>query len=425
MKSQDLKKFKLPSLSGVYLFKCKGEILYIGKATTLFDRVKSYFSKDLINTRGPLVVDMVFKSDKVDFIETQNALEALVLEAALIKKYQPYYNTKEKDNKSFNYVVITNEELPKVLIVRGRELEQQSQKIYSSILKNTRIDNVFGPFTNGQQLRDALKILRRIFPYLDKASTQKDKSAFYRQIGLSPDLSDSDAVKKYRKNIKRLTMFLNGSFGDLRASLEKEMLQLANAQKFEEAGVVKKKLFALDHIEDIALIKRENHTGVLQNTSMVGGPVRLEGYDIAHLFGTNIVGVMTVVVGGEIQKSEYRKFKIQLENTLARTGKQGGNDTESLKEVLRRRLNHPEWPMPNIIVADGGIAQKRALESVLKETGFNILVVSVVKDSRHKPRAILGNKTIIDKHKLSILLVNQESHRFAINFHRKLRSKLV
>lgn len=423
MKIEDLKKFpsarlragKLPDLPGVYLFKNKGDILYVGKATSLSDRVKSYFSKDLISTRGPLIVDMVFKAEKVEFIVTQNSLEALVLEAALIKKYQPYYNTKEKDNKSFNYVVITDEELPKVLIVRGRELEKKP------VAGRQNLEAIFGPFPNGNVLKEALRILRRIFPFIDKISGQKDKSAFYRQIGLSPDISNTEAIKKYKKNIKNLKMFFSGSFGDLRKKLEREMFNLAKMQKFEEAEVIKRKLFALDHIEDVALIKRENYTSVLQKTSMgiIGGlkEDRIESYDIAHLSGKNMVGVMCVIVDGEVQKNEYRKFKIK---TVKNT-----NDIESLKEILKRRLTHLKWQMPDIIVADGGVAQKRALETVLKENGFDISVVSVVKDHRHKPRAILGNKKIIEKHKLGILLANQESHRFAINFHRKLRSKLV
>lgn len=425
MKVSELKKSKLPDLAGVYLFKKGKDILYIGKATSLKDRVKSYLPagrqalKRLLDSRGPLIVDMVFKAEKVDFIVCQNALEALVLEAALIKKHQPYYNTKEKDNKSFNYVIITDEEIPKVLIVRGRELEQIQKKIHSTILTNSRMNHgrvtshqkseaIFGPFPNGNQLREALRILRRIFPFIDKVSAQKDKSAFYRQIGLSPDTTDVSAIKKYKQNIKRLKTFLNGSFGDLRKDLEKEMQTLAKVQKFEEANIIKKKLFALDHIEDVALIKRENTNKEKE---------RIEGYDIAHISGKNIVGVMTVVIGGEPDRNEYRKFKIQ--------SVKNSNDTASLREVLSRRLKHSEWLMPQLIVADGGVAQKRALESVLKENKIDIPVVSVVKDSRHKPRAILGDKKIIEKHKLSILLVNQESHRFAINFHRKLRSKLV
>ena len=128
MNSQDVKRANIPNLPGIYLFKKGGDILYIGKATSLKDRVRSYFSSDLIGTRGPLILDMVFKADKIDFIKTDSVLEALILESELIKKHQPKYNTKEKDNKSFNYVIITKENFPRVLIVRGRNLEG-NQKI--------------------------------------------------------------------------------------------------------------------------------------------------------------------------------------------------------------------------------------------------------------------------------------------------------
>ena len=110
MTSQQLKKFKLPDTPGVYLFKKAKNTIYIGKATSIRDRVRSYFSKDLIGARGPLLVDMVFQASKVDFIKTDSVLEALILEADLIKKFQPKYNTKEKSDKSFNYVCITKEE---------------------------------------------------------------------------------------------------------------------------------------------------------------------------------------------------------------------------------------------------------------------------------------------------------------------------
>ena len=158
---------------------------------------------------------------------------------------------------------------------------------------------------------------------------------------------------------------------------------------------------------------------------------RIESYDIAHLSGTNVVGVMTVIEDGEVKKSDYRKFKIK-ENP-------GINDTEALLEVLSRRLNHNEWARPNLIVVDGGKAQKNIMEKVLKENKINIPVVSVVKDEKHKPIKILGIEKLqdlkIEKLDLSrgalvkwenqILLANAEAHRFAIGFHKKLRGKIV
>src|SRR3989344_9699630 len=166
MNNKILKKIKIPDKPGVYFFKKGKNVLYIGKATSLKDRVRSYFGKDLIATRGLLIVDMVFKANNLKFQKCDSVLEDLILEVNLIKKHQPYYNTKEKSDKSFNYVCITREQLPKVLIVRGSNLKKISGKI-------------FGPYTSGTQLREAMKIIRKIFPFLDDKS--KNYLEFYRQ----------------------------------------------------------------------------------------------------------------------------------------------------------------------------------------------------------------------------------------------------
>src|SRR4051812_233519 len=123
MTGQDFTKFNLPDAPGVYFFKKKGVILYIGRATSLRDRVRSYFGNDLIHTRGSLLVDMVTQADHIDWQETGSVLEAIILETNLIKEHMPHYNTKEKDDKSFNYVIITEEQFPRVLLIRGRSLE--------------------------------------------------------------------------------------------------------------------------------------------------------------------------------------------------------------------------------------------------------------------------------------------------------------
>ena len=206
--SQDLKKFELPDAPGVYLFKNKRDVLYVGKATSLQDRVKSYFSNDLIQTRGPLLVDMIYKADKIDFIKTSSVLEAIILEVNLIKKYQPKYNTKEKDNKSFNYVIITKEDFPRVLIVRGREIENGL---------DYKIKNKFGPFTNGESLRTILKIIRKIFPFRDKCEPLSGKPCFNKQLGLCPGVCDGSINKEdYLKVIKKIELLLSGKINSLK-----------------------------------------------------------------------------------------------------------------------------------------------------------------------------------------------------------------
>lgn len=411
MTSQQLKKFKLPDAPGVYFFKQKGKILYIGKATSLRDRTRSYFAKDLIETRGPSIVDMVFKSTAIDWQETDTVLEALILEAKLIKQHLPYYNVKEKDDKSWNYAVITKEEIPKVLVIRGRELEKQKQGVEIPILEGAKIDTMYGPFTSGGQFKEAMKIIRRIFPFMDGQSAKSDNYEFYRQVGLSPDISKKETLEAYLKNIRNLKLFFQGKKTQILKLLEREMKRLAKEERFEEAGRIRNQIFALSHINDIALIKSDSLTPLSFDLKRF----RIEAYDIAHMSGKNMVGVMTVVSGGEADKNEYRKFIIRTQS--------GSNDTGALEEVLSRRFRHTEWGMPDLVVMDGAEAQLRVGRQVLKRYQLEIPVASVIKDERHKARAFLGDEELIKKHKRSILLANSEAHRFGIAFHKKKRAK--
>ncbi len=402
MNSVQFKKIKLPDSPGVYLFKNGKWILYIGKATSLKERVKSYFASDLLATRSPLIADMVFKANKIDFIKTDSVLEALILEATLIKKHQPKYNTKEKDDKSYNYVVITKEEFPRVLIERGKNLKSYDSK---------KLQASFGPFTNGSQLKGALKIVRKIFPFLDNYSEKKTGYNFYRGIGLAPETSGSEAKKDYAKTIKNIKLFFEGKKKSILKNLEKEMKTLAKNHEFEKAGEIKKKIFALNHIQDIALIKNEN---LEPRTLNLATGFRIEAYDVAHISGTNTVGVMVVVENGTANKAEYRKFRIN---------RSIQNDVAGLAEMLERRLNHPEWRFPNIIAVDGGIAQKNAAENVVKNAGLNIDVVAVTKDERHRPKTIQGKAELVNKYKKDIIFANSEAHRFAIKYHKNLRNR--
>lgn len=414
MNSQDFKKAQLPDEPGVYLFKKNTSVLYIGKATSLKDRVKSYFSNDLIATRSPLLVDMLFQADKIDFIKTDSVLEALILESNLIKKYQPKYNTKEKDDKSYNYVVITKDDFPRVLVIRGRELaggkrsNLENSKRFE--LEKPAYQSIFGPFTNGTQLKEALKIVRKIFPFLDKYTKEDAGYKFYKEIGLVPDVSSNEAKKDYAKNIKNILLFFEGKKINIIKNLEKEMKILAKNQEFEKADKIKKTIFALNHIQDVALIKEESLN------SQNGSEFRIEAYDVAHISGTNTVGVMVVVENGLVNKAEYRKFRIN---------ESIQNDTAGLSEILRRRLNHPEWNMPKIIVVDGSVAQKNIAEKVLREFGIEIPIIAVTKDERHRPKMLQGREDIINKYESEILLANSEAHRFAIKYHREKRGKII
>jgi excinuclease ABC subunit C len=408
MQRQDLKSYKIPDSPGVYLFQKKREVLYVGKATSLKDRVKSYFNHDLLQTRGPLIADMIFQADRVKFTRTDSVLEALILEANLIKKYQPKYNTKEKSNKSFNYVIITKEAWPRVLVIREREIKKGL--VY-------KIQEKFGPFTQGESLRQALKIIRKIFPFRDRCIPLIGKPCFNRQLGLCPGMCDgSISQKEYGKVIHKIKLLFSGKTEGLKKNLKQEMDLLAKNQEYEKANEIKKQIFALNHIQDVALVGVDS---IQYTVDSLQSDLRIEAYDIAHLSGTNNVGVMVVMENKELKKSDYRKFKIRNSQ---------GNDIGALKEILERRLKHSEWLFPDLIVVDGGLAQLNIAKQIISQInqGFTLIdLVAVTKNEKHQPKAIIGGKNIIKKYKKEILLANHEAHRFALAFHRGKRNAII
>lgn len=405
MTKEELVKKKLPDTPGVYFFLGqKKEILYIGKATSLRDRVKSYFAKDLFETRGVQIVKMVEEAESIDYRETDSVLEAVLLEANLIKTHKPPYNTRDKDDKSFNYVIITNEDFPRVLTVRGKELPV--------LFSDRDIKYEFGPFPQGGLLKEALKLIHKIFPFYDTKRPVSElikkgdaKIRFNRMIGLYPD--GQTAQKEYARTIQHIKLLFEGKKKDLLHELKKDMLSYAKSQDFEMAEKRKRQIFALEHIQDVSLLKRVRESDART--------MRIEAYDIAHLSGSEMVGVMTVVENGQAKKSDYRKFIVQSFTA--------SNDTGALSEVLTRRMTHTEWPLPNVIVVDGGKAQINAAQKVLETFGYKIAVVSVLKDEKHKPKDIIASPLLKTKYGYDIMLANSEAHRFAITFHRKRLSK--
>ncbi|MBI2613134.1 UvrB/UvrC motif-containing protein [Candidatus Kaiserbacteria bacterium] len=433
---RELKKYRLPDGPGVYLFKKGRKILYIGKAASLRDRVRSYFSADLVNGRGQAIVGMVDDATSVSYQKTDSVLEALLLEASLIKRHQPPFNIEQKDNKSWNYVVITKEParpddsgrsggaFPRVLIVRGRELYQGWDK--------ADIKHLFGPFPHGGQLRDAMKMVRRIFPFRDRCTpcdgqlrrttphsnsreleykdgkVRECKPCFNRQIGLCPGVCSGEMTKeKYAQTIRSIRELFSGNFKGLKRRLAREMKEAVKREDFEEAEKLRRQISALEHVRDVSLIKNEKLVSA-------GGGTRIEAFDIAHTAGKETVGVMTVLDNGEPYKAAYRKFNVRTATN---------DDIAALKEVLSRRLNHSEWPLPRVFVVDGGKAQLRAAGIVLKSAGVMIPVVGVVKDEFHRPERVIGDERMIQAHERDILLANNEAHRFAIGFHRARQRK--
>lgn len=412
---------KLANLSdnpGVYIFKdSSGQILYIGKATSLKNRIKSYFNGS--DERGERIFSMVSKASDIKTIETESVLEALILEANLIKKFQPKYNIKERDDKSFSFIVLTKEEFPRFLILRETDLKAISYKLPPKA-DQPRAEKAFGPYTSKKQLEIALNILRKIFPFhSNKQKTEKGCLDF--QIGKCPGpYAGAISRKDYLKNIRGIQMILEGKKKNLVKKMEKEMGGFSKKHEFEKAAEIRNKIFALQHIQDIALISKDDK---LKAKSQKLKAIRIEAYDISNISGQYAVGSMVVFENDEPNKNEYRKFKIK---TVA-----GSNDVGMMAEVLFRRFRN-NWPKPDLILLDGGIGHLNMAEKVLKELNINIPIVAVAKGkSRKNLKLQISNSKKIQNSKLKIqnFLNNKniiknimdEAHRFAIGYHKKLR----
>ncbi len=423
MKARDYK--TLPDTPGVYLMQdADGRILYVGKAGNLRRRVSSYFERPH-DTRIERLVDRIAT---IDYRQTDSALEALILEADLIRKLTPPFNVKEKDDKSFLYAEITHEKFPRVILARGHDASGGKR---------------FGPFTSASSARVALKILRKIFPWNthDPSKLQPPSSNLIRkrpcfdyEIGLCPGTCIGAITREdYLKNIRRLELFFEGKKKRVIASLEKDMAAASRHLDFERAAKLRHQLFALKHIQDTALITDPTPIivpisgatassslslpSVSSSMSHVPCPIfRVEGYDISNISGTSAVGSMVVFSSRDGQnfepnKNEYRKFKIK---TIFQP-----NDVGMLTEVLERRLRN-DWPLPQLMLIDGGLAQANAARKILLRAGLRIPVVGIAKGPERKRNDFIG---LVPRgvDKAMLVKVRNEAHRFAINYHKVLR----
>ncbi len=386
----------LPDSPGVYIMKGdRGSILYVGKAANLRRRVASYF----LRPHDARIQKLVSEIRNIDYRRTDTAIEALILEAELIKRYKPPYNVREKDDTSFLYVEVTREKFPRVLLVRG---------------KSKTLGKRFGPFTSSSNIRQAVSIIRRIFPFsihpANKVNRAK-RGCFDYEIGLCPGTClGAVGRKEYLKNIKNIKLFFRGGKKKILTSLEEEMRKTSKNLEFESALKIRRQIFALRHIQDVAFVtETELNFGEVK-------PLRLEGYDVSNISGTSAVGSIVVFVGDEPVKSEYRKFKIR---TVS-----GPDDVGMMKEVIRRRLSRipPQrgWPLPDLILVDGGKPQVNAAREILSESGVKIPVVGIVKGPSRKKNEFVG-RVPMEVSEKTLIKLRDEAHRFAINYHKKVR----
>ncbi len=415
----NLKKYskKFPNSCGVYFFLDKNKKpIYIGRAGSLKKRIASYF-----RIIDPRIKEMVQSSRGLKFQKTKTLLEAIILEANLIKKYWPKYNIMEKDDKSFDYLAILKGVYPKVLLVRGREIEKYG----------TGNAKIFGPYQSYRLLKIALDLARKIFPFgkcvpaeaLARAGKSNQiKPCFDYQIGLCPGICiGAISQKEYKKNIENLILFFSGQKKKLLKKLKKD----ASTGSAQEAQKSKMQLKALEHVSDVALLQGSDNVLVSNRKGIFG---RIEGYDISHLYGRNPVGAMVVFENGEKNPAEYRLFKIK-------NLKEDKNysDTDMLREILERRLKHKEWNYSDIVFVDGGLGQVKIVKEVLEKNNVFVPVVGLAKTGGHSASAYAADKLIIvnaKKTNKELLIsskklfqeVRNEAHRFAIKFGRKVRN---
>jgi len=423
----------LPATPGVYFyFDVLGRLLYIGKATSLAHRVGSYFTKAHDNR----IAEMVAQIARIEYIQTPSVIEALVLEANQIKAKKPKYNILQRDDKSFLYLVMTNERYPRPRLMRGHELSRLGIDPFNPQLTTEakkKFLRIFGPYTSSASLKKALDLVRRAIPWSDCQSphvTGKQRACFNVHLHRCPGVCvGSISPEAYHVIIRQLILFFEGKKKQLQRSLVKEMKKASDELRFEDAARIKRNLYALDHIQDVALISRED-VELPYIRDCAEGSIdlqgRIEAYDISNISGTSAVGSMVVFEEGKPAKDKYRQFKIQTVK--------GSNDVAMMEEVLRRRLKRAQtspksWPIPQLMVIDGGEGQMNRVQAVLDEFGIEIPIVGIAKGIDRKQDRLVFNASnqellrVATRGKELFQRARDEAHRFAVKYHRVLRSK--
>ncbi len=420
---------ELPDAPGVYFhYDEAGKLLYVGKATSLKKRVGSYFTK----AHDKRIAELVSKIRRIDYIQTPTVIEALVLEANQIKANEPPYNVMLLDDKSLLYLCLTNDEFPRPILMRGFDLERLGIKPFErklSAVAKRKFIAVYGPYVSGRSLRTALNLIRRAIPWstcLPPSESGTTRACFDAQIGKCPGVCTGAIDKgEYGKVLKYLKYFFEGKKPQIIRSIRREMETASKQGKFEQAAKLRDELFALEHIQDVALITREDELSSLPlqdiDTGHINALGRIEAYDIAHISGTSTVAAMTVFENGKPAKGEYRKFKIK--------SFEGSDDTRAMEEVIRRRFSHDDWPRADLLVIDGGEGQVNRVREVLEELEIKVPVIGIAKGFDRKQDRLVYDESnqdlrrVAEAFKETLQKVRDEAHRFAGAYHRVLRAR--
>ncbi len=429
---------ELPKTPGVYFHKNKrGEIIYIGKAANLRNRVRQYFQKS--RSRDPKTDALVAEIAEVDWTEVETELDALFLEAELVRRYLPPYNILLRDDKSLVYVRISYSAPHPTLSLTRRPLDDGAQ--------------YFGPYFSALSVKKALKYLRRIFPYSTHVSVIPKRACLQYHLGLCPGLEEGKTpLKVYRANLKKLMQYLKGERVRLMQQIEKDMKRAATQHDFETASVYRNQLYALKSLSkqvvfgDREFMDISKDQGLVELTNILGLPEiprRIEGYDISHMSGTDNVASMVVFKSGVPDKAAYRKFKMRLP---------GNDDFAHMQEAISRRLsatNVKDWGLPELFLIDGGKGQLSAALKARAAAGFSIPMIGLAKREEEivvhlQSSGVALNQAVIQQlggfaeasddfskillpkssHAVKLLQrIRDESHRFAVSYHSVLKAK--
>ena len=402
---------ELPARPGVYFHKnAEGEIIYVGKAAVLKNRVRQYFQKSVKDVKTAALVQEIADTD---WIVVDTEMDALFLESEMIKRYMPKWNILLRDDKTVSYVRITmNEEVP-----------------YISFTRNPMDDKAtyVGPFYGKASVERAVRILRRIFPYYVKPYT--GRKTLDTDLGLTPGIEIGKSTPRdYKRNLRKLIRYIEGDREKLLRDLEKTMREAAARGDYELAAEARDQLFGLKELKkkivfsDKEFMDISSDQALKQLQDLLGlsrPPRRIEGYDISHQSGENTVGSMVVFINGTAARSEYRKFKVRTSRN---------DDLKSMVEVISRRLKHKEWEFPDLILLDGGITQVNAVLPLVEPYGIPVIGRDKSGDHTRNAEVKLVTPERLelpsDSHIARLIArIDEEAHRFAITYHSLLKRK--
>ena len=428
---------ELPKTPGVYFHKnTAGDIIYVGKAAVLRNRVRQYFQ--VSRSRDPKTEALVAEIADVDWMEVENELDALFLEAEMIRRYMPPYNILLRDDKAMSYIRIDyDSDYPTVTTTR-RPLDDGAR--------------YFGPYYSTHGVRQALRLLRRIFPFAIRRTPGQKRATLYYHLGLDPGLEEGrTSIEDYRANLRKLMAYIQGQRTSIIKEVEKDMKRAAKAKDFEYAARLRNQLFALQNLnkqvifsdkEFLDISKDHALNEMVELLGLMEFPRRIEGYDISHQQGSDVVASMVVFTNGVSNKGEYRKFKTKLNHN---------NDFYNMNETLGRRLserNRNKWGLPSLVLIDGGKGQleaaikardaagchtipfiglaKREEQIVIHKAGSNVTLQPAVLQRLGGFMAESNDFILVNlPHNTNLVKLLQrirdESHRFAVSYHTVLK----